>query len=87
MRTAGIGAEQFAVLFKSFLAELKPDVAVAALGPRDNLFDAGALDSLSMTRVVVFLEDLLDEEIDLELLTIDNFATIEAIFGHVVRAG
>jgi acyl carrier protein len=40
------------------------------------LLEAGLLDSASVLELVVWLESLLDTEIDLDQLTLDNFGTI-----------
>ncbi|SFP27818.1 Phosphopantetheine attachment site [Amycolatopsis arida] len=76
---------EFERRFKKFVGELKPGFDTDSIAPGDNLFDLGALDSLSMTRVVIFLEDLLGAEIDLETATIDAFSSIDVMYSRFIE--
>ena len=44
-----------------------------------NLLESGILDSFSTVKVVVAMEDAFGVEIDIELVTPDNFRTAESI--------
>jgi len=68
--------------FREFLADLNPEVDTLGLAGADNLFTAGALNSLDVGRVVGMLEDLRGSEIDLEGATIEAFATMDGIYSQ-----
>lgn len=52
---------------------------------RENLFDAGLMDSFQVIDLVVMLEEAFDIEIDAEDVIIENFANKDAIIGLVKR--
>jgi hypothetical protein len=77
-----VNRADFEQKFRVFLSELNPDVDALGLSGSDNLFTAGALNSLDIGRVVGMLEDLRGSEIDLEGATIEAFATMDGIYSQ-----
>ncbi len=53
--------------------------------PAEDLVELGLLDSLSVMRLIDFLEDTYDIEVDGEDVVPENFTTIEAIGALVER--
>ncbi|PRY30503.1 hypothetical protein [Pseudosporangium ferrugineum] len=82
-----IERSQFISAFEEFVAGIGPDRSITALQPGDNLFDAGVLDSFTVVRVIVFLEELLGRPVDLDDAGIDSFATMDSIYGTFVATG
>ena len=63
--------------------ELVPDVALLPLANDTSLLDSGILDSLSLLRLVVFLEERFGITMgDTDLLP-ENFASVNAICGYL----
>ena len=63
--------------------ELVPDAALLPLTNETSLLDSGILDSLSLLRLVVFLEERFGIGVgDADLLP-DNFASVNAICAYV----
>jgi acyl carrier protein len=58
------------------------EVLMSARGKRldydESLLDSGILDSLSLLRLIAFIQDELGVEIDVEEIVPDNFQTISA---------
>lgn len=52
---------------------------------RENLFDAGLMDSFQVIDLVVMLEDAFDIEIDADDVIIENFANRDAIIELIKR--
>lgn len=61
--------------------------AIAALGPDDNLWDLGYLDSFGMVRLLTFLEDLLGRELVLSNDSLRTFHTLGRIYDTHVAVG
>jgi len=59
--------------------ELVPDPAVLPLASETSLLDSGVLDSLSLLRLVVFLEERFAVSIGDADLVPENFASVAAI--------
>lgn len=55
------------------------------LGPDEDLFTSGALDSLGIANLVAFLEEKTGISISLTDLTIENFGTLNAISAFVMN--
>ena len=67
--------------------ELVPDAALLPLANDTSLLDSGILDSLSLLRLVVFLEERFGIAVDADLLP-ENFASVNAICAYLRgRAG
>lgn len=49
------------------------------INSKDNLFEAGALDSFNILELLIFIETKLDVLLNPEDITSDNFGSIEAI--------
>ena len=63
--------------------ELVPDAALLPLTNETSLLDSGILDSLSLLRLVVFLEERFEITMgDADLLP-ENFASVNAIFAYL----
>jgi acyl carrier protein len=63
--------------------ELVRDAALLPLAAETSLLDSGILDSLSLLRLVVFLEERFGITVgDADLLP-DNFASVSAICGYL----
>ena len=63
--------------------ELVPDAALLPLTNETSLLDSGILDSLSLLRLVVFLEERFEITMgDADLLP-DNFASVDAICAYL----
>ena len=50
-----------------------------------NLIDAGILDSLEIVEMILEIENILGIEIDLELITLENFVSLDAIAEMLLR--
>jgi acyl carrier protein len=61
--------------------------AIEALGPDDNLWDLGYLDSFGMVRLLTFLEDLLGHELVLSSDSLRTFHTLARIYDTHVAVG
>ena len=70
----------FVKRFEEFVTEVDPDRSLSGAGPHDNLFDLGVLDSFTVVRVIVFLEELTGSPIDLGQADIESFSTIDRIY-------
>ena len=75
---------EFTSRFGEFVASIDPDRSLATVGPDDNLFDAGVLDSFTVVKVIVFLEELVGEPIDLQEASIESFASLNSIYATFV---
>lgn len=49
----------------------------------DDLLDSGILDSLSILRLVSFIEERFDTEMPLEDIVIENFQTVETLTNYL----
>lgn len=74
----------FTATFAEFIAGIDAEQPVAEVGPKDNLFDAGVLDSFSVVKVIVFLENLVGRPVDLQAASIESFATMDDIYDNFV---
>jgi acyl carrier protein len=61
--------------------------AIEALGPDDNLWDLGYLDSFGMVRLLTFLEELLGRELVLSGDSLRTFHTLSRIYDNHVAVG
>jgi acyl carrier protein len=75
---------EFTSNFAKFIAGIDTERSIDAVGPDDNLFDAGVLDSFTVVKVIVFLENLVGQPVDLQGATIDSFATLNDIYNNFV---
>ena len=75
---------EFTSNFSEFIAGIDAEQSIVAVGPDDNLFDAGVLDSFNVVKVIVFLENLVGQPVDLQGATIDSFATLNDIYNNFV---
>ena len=71
-------------VIKDFISrELAPDPALLPLSDDTSLLDSGILDSLSLLRLVVFLEERFEITMgDADLLP-ENFASVNAICAYL----
>jgi acyl carrier protein len=76
--------DEFVARFDEFITGIDRERSLSGVGLNDNLFDAGVLDSLTVARVIVFLERLVGKPVDLELASIDSFATLTSIYDNFV---
>lgn len=53
------------------------------IGPDEDLFATGALDSLSIANLVAFLEEFFEVSIPVSDLTVENFGTVNAIANFI----
>lgn len=51
-----------------------------------DLFESGAIDSMGVVELAMFLEEELNIRLDAEKMTAENFRTLEAIFELVEKA-
>jgi acyl carrier protein len=63
--------------------ELVPDPELLPLSNETLLLDSGVLDSLSLLRLVVFLEERLGISLDDADLLPENFASVDAICAYL----
>lgn len=75
-----IGRDEFAKRFEEFITGVDPERSLAGVGPSDNLFDAGVLDSFTVAKVIIFLEHLVGGQIDLSEASIESFSTVDSIY-------
>jgi acyl carrier protein len=76
--------DDFTREFVSFVGEMNQDVDPHAIKPDDNLFDTGVLDSLSVARVIVFIEKLRGSDINLDHAGIESFSSIESMYARFI---
>jgi acyl carrier protein len=76
--------DEFTSAFADFIAGIDAERSIPTVRPGDNLFDAGVLDSFTVMRVIVFLENLVDRPVDLQDANIESFATIDDIYKNFV---
>jgi acyl carrier protein len=79
-----LSRERFVIEFRGFVEGLGRDRSAAGIGVADNLFDAGVLDSFTVVKVIVFIEELTGSPVDLEEASIESFSTMESIFTNFV---
>lgn len=75
-----VGREEFVREFGAWVKELNPDIDPSELRADENLFDAGVLDSFSVLRVIMFVEQLRGAEVDLEEANIESFSSLDRIY-------
>lgn len=75
---------EFTSRFGEFISGVDQDRSVGTVGPDDNLFDAGVLDSFTVVKVIVFLERLLGRPVDLQDASIESFASLNSIYDTFV---
>lgn len=77
-----------AVVNEYISRELVQDTSLLPLGNETPLFEAGLLDSLSMLRLVVFIQERFGIVVDDADLVLENFNTVDAICAYLrSRAG
>ena len=79
--------ETFRHLFSGFLKTLKPDKQIDSIPDDENLWDLGLLDSLTMVDLMVFLEEQVGVQLEVERLSPDVFHTVSGIYSAVVSSG
>ena len=72
-------------IFEYISTTLAPS-AKLEFDPELNMLETGALDSVAMMELIVWLEDTFAIAIDTDDLTPDNFATISAMASYVENA-
>lgn len=53
------------------------------LAATDNLLDSGVLDSMTMMRLITFIEDLYNIKVEPEEMIIENFMTVKDIGNYI----
>jgi acyl carrier protein len=76
---------EFTSRFGEFVSGVDEERSIATLGPDDNLFDAGVLDSFTVVKVIVFLEHLVGRPVDLQEASIESFASLNSIYDNFVK--
>lgn len=76
---------EFDTAFADFAAQDGRGRSMEGVGPGDNLFDAGVLDSFSVVRLIAFLERITGKSIDLDGASIESFASSNLIFQTFVE--
>lgn len=77
--------EQFVENFCLFLQSLNLNSDISNLETTTNLMESGYLDSLSMVEVIIFIENMIGEEISIENYQLSNFYTIEDIYNTFIN--
>ena len=62
---------------------LVQDMGVLVESPTQNLFEAGALDSLSFVNLLLYIESEFGLEIAFETLDLDRFSSIDGICRYI----
>lgn len=75
---------EFYEKFAAYIKELNKNKEIAAISPQDNLFELGYTDSLNMVSIIMFLEELLGEEIALEKYELRTFYTMESMYQELL---
>jgi len=75
------------VIERFLVEELEIDNADGHIDPGQDLLAAGLLDSMSITQIVVFLEDQFGTDIKDEDLIAENFSSIDAMAALVGGKG
>ena len=68
---------------EAFIRTLKPDVP--DFEPDQNLLETDVLDSVAMMELVLWSEEHFGFTVDMDDLTPENFATLDAITGYVEK--
>lgn len=76
----------FRDLTQQVLALLEQDMGVAVESGRQDLFESGALDSLSFVNLLVELEAAFGISIALDELDFEQFSTVEGIAAYIASA-
>lgn len=74
---------------RQFLAQMQEEQegdpsGVSDIGPTDNLWDQGFIDSMNVIRFLLFLEDWVGREIEVEDDAAQKFRTLEGIYNTYV---
>jgi len=72
--------EKFYELFLNYIKANNKNVKIDEIADKDNLFEMGYTDSLSMVKMIVFLEETLGREILLEKYELRNFYSMYDIY-------
>jgi acyl carrier protein len=75
-----VSKNEFYQEFLKFLRELNEGKEIQSINESDNLIELGCIDSLSLVSTVMFLEELLGEEIALEKHELRSFYTMENMY-------
>lgn len=71
--------DQFIESVRSFIVS-KSKVKTADVGPDTSLIDSGIIDSLLITELIVYIEGVLDINIDIDDFRLASFRTIATIY-------
>ena len=71
--------------FTTFIAQANPDKQIGQIPESENLWDLGYIDSLRMVDLLMFLENTLGTEIQIENHPPQVFHTFDAIYETFVR--
>jgi len=75
----------YGTLHEKMTAVLAQDLGVVVESPSQNLFESGALDSLSFVNLLLYLEAEFGLKISFETLDLDRFSCIDDICGYVTE--
>lgn len=78
--------DQFYARLAAFLAETA-EVSLGGVGPDDDLYALGLADSLTIIRMIVFVEELTGVEIDLGDHEFESFYTQRGLYSVAMHAG
>ena len=62
------------------------DHANAEVSPDTHLVEESVIDSMGVMQLIAFLENTFDIQVDMDDLTIENFATVNNIRAFIVRS-
>lgn len=69
---------EFFRVVREFIAT-KSKIPITDIEPTTPLIESGIVDSLHITELIIFIEDLLDINVDIDSFRIDSFKDIESI--------
>lgn len=76
--------DEFFAKSREFLAK-KKKLSVEEVSPEAHLVETGLVDSLLMTELILFIEDLTGKEIDIETFELSRFTSLSAIYENYVK--
>jgi len=73
----------YSTLHEKMTAVLAQDLGVVVDSPTQNLFESGALDSLSFVNLLLYIESEFGLKISFETLDLDRFSSIDHICSYI----
>ena len=76
--------EKFFNKIKLFIQELNPQNQIN-IDPNTKLIETKIVDSLLLTEIILFVEDITDNTIDIESFDVNSFSSIASIYDRYIK--